>query len=308
MMEWTREAADEVLRLFLARTGLKNTKTKLISFRQTAIFYLADHDASLRVYGPGEDPVRAERMVQLARHLAGQDFPAIRPHAAFADQPFDIANLRASLWHWIEADDPMPKTDEMLGRLLRQLHDLPGSNALRLESFDPVGKIRQRLKRLKSMQVIPASGLRALQAALARALDMGGELQESRLGIGLIHGDATPGNIVVSGGKAILIDLDSSALGAREWDLVPMAVASKRFSQSQERWLRFIDAYGIDEHGLPGLEAASLVKQLTMTCYLCLSAGMSAAIDNEIRNRLRMWEEWDLDGRWHSGFSVARPE
>ena len=141
MMEWTREAADEVLRLFLARTGLKNTKTKLISFRQTAIFYLADHDASLRVYGPGEDPVRAERMVQLARHLAGQDFPAIRPHAAFADQPFDIANLRASVWHWIEADDPMPKTDEMLGRLLRQLHDLPGSNALRLESFDPVATV-----------------------------------------------------------------------------------------------------------------------------------------------------------------------
>src|SRR6476661_1365360 len=174
MMNWTPEAADEALRHFLVTTGLKETKTKLISFRQTAIFHLSDNDASLRVYGPGEDPVRAERMVSLARHLAGHGFPAIRPHAAFADQPFNIANLRASVWHWIEADDSRSDTDELFGRALRRFHDLPTSSALHLEPFDPVGKVRQRLARLRSMQVIPASGLTILEAALARALDLGG--------------------------------------------------------------------------------------------------------------------------------------
>ena len=133
-------------------------------------------------------------------------------------------------------------------------------------------------------------------------------LRNSTLGHGLIHGDAMPGNAILSGGRLIMIDLDSVGLGAREWDLVPMAVVAQRFSKTKDRWHAFLAGYGVDEASLPGLQAASVIKQLTMTAYLCLSAGQSPAIDEEIRRRLTMWADWDLDGRWGSGFIVNRPD
>lgn len=300
---WTRRSAEAALHATLAEVGIAETRARLVSFRQNAVFHLADNGKSLRIYGPGEDPQRAERMVMLARHLAQLDFPSIRICALPGTQPFPVGGFPASLWHWIEEDDPKPDTAGMLGRVLRRLHDLPGCEVPDLPAFDPVGKVLGRLERLRAAATIPAGGLDTLRTALARALDMGGELRWSRLGIGVIHGDAMPGNIVVSSGAPILIDLDSAARGAREWDLVPMGVVARRFSRSGERWRRFLAGYGIDERDLPGLEAACLVKELTITSYLCLSAGQSAAIDDEIRRRLRMWAEWDIAGRWRSDFT-----
>ena len=58
---------------------------------------------------------------------------------------------------------------------------------------------------------------------------------------------------------------------------------------------------------LPDLQAASIIKQLSMTIYLCLSAGQSANIDAEIAQRIRMWETWDLAGKWTTGFTIGPP-
>ncbi|MFM9937891.1 MAG: phosphotransferase [Hyphomicrobiaceae bacterium] len=305
MSDWSPNRALKALQQFLAEFGLREPAVQLVSFRQTAIYRLPGIGASLRVYGPGEDTMRGDRMIALAKYLAETDFPAIRLHPDFVSQPIDLAGLKASVWQWIEADRLPTDADLRFGRLLRSLHDMPVDSSLALPSFDPVRTVRQRLDRLERERKVRPEDIACLKVSLARAIDMGGELRASRLGSGLIHGDAMPGNMIISHGAAVLIDLDSGAWGGREWDLVPMAVVAKRFDASHERWNRFVAGYGADPRDFSGFEAATLIKQLTMTTYLCLSAGHSAEIDAEIRSRLRMWREWDLVGQWRSGFTVA---
>ena len=107
----------------------------------------------------------------------------------------------------------------------------------------------------------------------------------------------------------VMIDLDSVCAGPREWDLVPMYVTSKRLSRDGERpWRAFLKGYGVNEGELLDLQAASIIKQLSMTIYLCLSAGQSANVDAEIARRIRMWETSDMAGRWTTGFTMGPSE
>lgn len=151
MAQWLPNAAREALMHFLADFELLEPSANLISFRQTAIFRLPGIDASLRIYGPGDNIARADRMVALAKYLADVGFPAIRLHPAFATQPFNLAGFRASVWQWIEAARCPTDIEGNFGQLLRRFHDLPESNTLSLPLFDPIRLVRQRLTRLEAV-------------------------------------------------------------------------------------------------------------------------------------------------------------
>ena len=303
---WSQRVAQQVLDEFAARFGISGARPKLISFRQNAIFYLADQGISLRIYGPAEHPVRAALMVNCARWLERHNFPAVRLSPILAGQPLDLLGYQISVWQWVRQDDLRPHYALLYGRLLKSFHALPENDEFAVLPFDPVGKIRQRLDRLKTKQTISTESQTLLEGAYDRVNATQAELQNSKLGRGIIHGDAMPGNAIQRDGQMVMIDLDSVTFGPREWDLVPMAIAAKRFGQrGQARWREFLEGYGIDEGDLAELHAAKIIKQLSMTVYLCLSAGQSAAIDTEIARRLRMWADGDLDGHWSTGFTVA---
>jgi hypothetical protein len=317
---WTPQFANQVCATFIATASLKESRVKLISFRQNAIFHLADIDCSLRVYGPAEGANRALPMVACGRWLEAHGFPAIRLSTALPQQPTEIAGCQVSLWQWIAEDghekdgrkqgvvsaEARADKARLFGRLLRRLHDLPPAPQLPLSPFDPMGKIRRRLDRLTAAAALPRDDIAILEMVFARAGAMAGDLRRSRLGEGVIHGDAIPSNALLSGGEMVLIDLDSACIGPREWDLVPMAVHAVRFARENDTdWPQFLNGYGIAATDLPELEAASIIKQLSMTVFLCLSHGQSLEIDAEISRRLQMWQRWDLTGRWRSGFKVA---
>jgi len=303
---WSESVAQQVCDEFVARFGISEAHPKLISFRQNAIFHFAGTGISLRVYGPGEDPDRAAVMVNCARWLESHDFPAVRPSPILAEQPFDLVGYQISVWWWVRQDGLRPNSAFLYGRLLRSFHALPGNNELTVLAFDPVGKIRHRLDRLKVGEIISTEARALLEHVFGRVDGMREDLRNSKLGQGIVHGDAMPGNAIQRDGQMVMIDLDSVTFGPREWDLAPMAVASKRFGQrGQARWREFLEGYGVDESDLAELDAAVIIKQLSMTVYLCLSAGQSAEIDEEITRRLRMWSDWDLDGHWSTGFTVA---
>ena len=116
----------------------------------------------------------------------------------------------------------------------------------------------------------------------------------------LLHGDALIGNTILSGGKLVLIDFDSAGMGAREWDLAPTLVTARRFHGSPAVWRDFLDGYGADGVSVKRVEAASKVKQLSMTVALSFNRGLSPAIDDELDLRIRCWADWDFETRWHS--------
>ncbi len=308
-LPWSESLARRVCNTFMARAGLSNHHPTLISFRQNAIFHIPGPDISLRIYGPGENQTRATFMVISARWLEARNFPAVRLAPIETAQPFTVLGYQTSVWRWVVADEPGQDGAFAYGQLLRRFHDLPAADAPAVPDFDPMTRIRQRLDRIRAAAIIPKEAGAVLTGVVDRAAGMADALGNTRLGRGILHGDAMPGNAIQSGGEMIMIDLDSVCVGPREWDLVPMYVIAKRFSGNGAcRWRDFLTGYGVDEADLADLQAASIVKQLSMTIYLCLSAGQSAAIDAEIARRIRAWEIWDMAGRWTTGFSIGRSE
>jgi Ser/Thr protein kinase RdoA (MazF antagonist) len=308
-LPWSESVVWRVCDAFIVRAGLSNYRPALISFRQNAIFYFAGPEISLRIYGPGENQTRATLMVISARWLQERNFPAVRLSPIETAQPFNLLGYQTSVWQWVVADEPGQDGAFAYGQLLRRFHDLPAMDAPSVPAFDQMTRIRQRLDRIRAAEIIAKEAETVLTGVVGRAAAMADSLGDTRLGRGILHGDALPGNAVQSGGEMVMIDLDSVCAGPREWDLVPMYVTSKRFSRNGERrWRAFLNGYGVDDGDLPDLQAASIIKQLSMTIYLCLSAGQSAGVDAEIAQRIRMWETWDLAGRWTTGFTIGQSE
>jgi len=308
-LPWSEPVAWSVCDTFMVRAGLSNHRPALISFRQNAIFYVPGPDISLRIYGPGENQTRATLMVISARWLEEHNFPAVRLSPIETTQPFNVLGYQTSVWQWVAADKAKQDSAFAYGKLLRRFHDLPATDAPPVPDFDQITRIRQRLDRIRAAEIISKEARAVLTGVVGRAAGMADSLGDTRLGRGILHGDAMPGNAVQSSGEMVMIDLDSVCIGPREWDLVPMYVTSQRFSRNGEaRWRAFLNGYGADDGDLPDLQAASIIKQLSMTIYLCLSAGQSPGIDAEIARRIRMWETWDLAGKWTTGFTIGPSE
>jgi aminoglycoside phosphotransferase (APT) family kinase protein len=244
-------------------------------------------------------------MVISALWLKERSFPAVRVSPIEIAQPLNLLGCQTSVWQWIVADEPGQDSAFAFGQLLRRFHDLPATDAPSVPDFDQMTRIRQRFDRIRAAEIISKEAEALLTGVIGRAAAMADSLGNTRLGRGILHGDAMPGNAVQSRGVMVMIDLDSVCAGPREWDLVPMYVTSKRFFPNGERrWHAFLKGYGVNDGDLPDLQAASIIKQLSMTIYLCLSAGQSANIDAEIARRIRVWETWDLAGRWTTGFTI----
>ena len=57
--------------------------------------------------------------------------------------------------------------------------------------------------------------------------------------MGPIHGDAHTGNLLVDTGQVVLSDFQSAAVGPREWDLLPTAIALERYGLAEDRYQQF---------------------------------------------------------------------
>ena len=146
----------------------------------------------------------------------------------------------------------------------------------------------------------PREYLAVLQDALHIAEDREATLRDTMLGMGVIHGDALLGNTIHTPAGLQMIDFDSVCYGPREWDLVPSLITAERFGRGTESWSAFLRGYGIASERLAHLEAANVVKQLSMTVVLCLRHGQSMAVDRELARRLSHWKQWDFNCWWHT--------
>ncbi|MGH3568173.1 MAG: phosphotransferase family protein [Pseudonocardia sp.] len=83
---------------------------------------------------------------------------------------------------------------------------------------------------------------------------------------GHIHGDANVGNVICDDrGHAVLIDLDSFAIGAREWDLIQTALFFDRLGwHTEEEYREFVEVYGYDITSRPARSAVPPAQSPTV--------------------------------------------
>jgi Ser/Thr protein kinase RdoA (MazF antagonist) len=295
---WSPEGAREVADAFLDSEGLQEPAVELLRFYQNAIFRLPRSGLTLRIYGPEDARAKAVLMVSTARFLEDRHFPSVRLAPHESGQPFELLGRQVSLWRWIDEDAGKPRDFRAFGALLRRLHEIAEKPGFSVPRFDPMAKIAGRLARLKER--LPAGHLDVLEGSAARVACEAETVMGADARTVLLHGDALIGNTISAGGRLVLIDFDSVGVGAREWDLAPTQVTAHRFRQSQRIWRDFLDGYGADGISKTRIEAASKVKQLSMTVALCFNRGLSAAIDAELDLRIGCWADWDFETAWHS--------
>ena len=297
---WSVGEAKKVAEALLRDAGLREPGMTLIRFYHNGIFRLPGSGLTLRVYGPDNDLARARLMVAAARFLQRQEFPAVRPAEDFPDQPLEVLGRQVSVWRWIDGDPGVRKRPSSFGKLLRRLHRTVMRPALEADSYDPLAKIRRRLSTLRDAAKLPAGYDDVLDAAVERVASLSKKLAISERDEVLLHGDALIGKALQSAGELFLIDLDSIGYGAREWDLAPTKVTVDRFGRPAEDWREFVAGYGDADVSNERIEAAGVVKQLSMTVSLCFNSGLNTAVDTELDRRIRCWAEGDMESPWTS--------
>lgn len=199
---------------------------------------LRSGDVAVKVYPPGTDPAHLDRLTDA---LAGTS-TAYLPLGAAVVTSHGVVTVTP----WLPA--ALPVTWGETGALLRRFHaehadaDVP--------EWTPLSRLPSQVEGL------PDEAADVLLTARQGLLAALGEVR-SELGVGTIHGDVSPSNVMRATAGPRLIDLDWVARAPREYDL---AAASRRFRDgeiSQETYAGFCAAYGFDVltwEGLPVLD------------------------------------------------------
>lgn len=198
-----------------------------------------------------------------------------------------------SFWHAVPANGSSPTVGD-LAALLRRFHSLP-SPPVDLPLFDPFAAVPARLRHA----AVDGDDLRFLDS-LHERLEEEYERLEFSAPIGLIHGDAHRGNVLIQDGKPLLLDFEVVAIGPREWDLVPTALAVDRFRLDEATYKSFAAIYGRDVREWAGYPVLRAIRELTMTTWLMQNVEEDPAVAAEFALRVASLREGDLGRVWHA--------
>jgi len=240
---WTAEAAAPLVAAAASRWGLDGTP-ELLRLGTNASHRVGD--AVVRVAPAGRDREAVERELALARFLAGRDFDAVRPLEV--EQPIDVDGHWATAWEWIPHDPAQVTDGEAFGALVRGFHDVTVDYAAELPGWGALELIAARLGGLRRNPHFSPEELAILEevrSGLERRLD---ELASSTP-VGVVHGDAHPGNVLTETGtgRTVLADFDLIGRGPRAWDLAPAALHPRRYGADPAWWHAVRAGYGRTE-------------------------------------------------------------
>jgi aminoglycoside phosphotransferase (APT) family kinase protein len=235
---------------------------------------------------------RVKRELCVARWLATAHVPAIRVYEQI-DQPTLVDGHPVSFWHTVTGGEPVP-THVDLARLLAAFHAADNCPC-ELASFDPLKTSQTRLAQTDG---VPDSDRNFLQN---RCAELNEQLPHLAFALprGPIHGDAHTSNLLTDRGQVVLLDFESSAIGPREWDLLPTAIAVERYGRPEEQYQEFADTYGFDVRAWAGYPVLREVRELTMTTWIMQNIGESPAVAAEFALRVASLRERDFQRGWN---------
>jgi hypothetical protein len=263
--------------------GLDPAGARLVRLGSNAVYALADGHVIVRIASDAGDLAEAERTVAVGRWLAEVGIPANRLVPGIS-QPALVEGRPVTFWQSVQDEEEYATLPE-LADLLKQLHWLDEPESLGLPYFDPMPKVRTGLAGL-------GAGVRPADATYLRERAERLEKEYGRLDFvlpfGLVHGDASIGNVLRDrAGHAVLIDLDGFALAAREWDLIQTALFYDRFGwHTRAEYESFVDHYGFDVMNWPGYEALADLRELMMTLWLGRKAAAEPKAAEEFARRV----------------------
>ncbi|RZS90342.1 Ser/Thr protein kinase RdoA (MazF antagonist) [Motilibacter rhizosphaerae] len=219
---------------------------EVVQVVSTAVLRVAG--LAVKVYPVGTD---AARLRAQAAALAGAGEHWVLPVAG----PVETAYGVVTAYPWLPADAPVGWSET--GALLAAYHaaDVPTAD---LPRWTPLRRLPEQVAAYAAVPGADPGLVAACLGARERLLERVAGLR-SELGVGAIHGDVSPANVLRRDGRPVLIDSDFVAVGPREYDLVPAAQRRERGAIDEGEYLAFCDAYGCDVRGWEGL---GLVEEL----------------------------------------------
>jgi aminoglycoside phosphotransferase (APT) family kinase protein len=164
-----------------------------------------------------------ERELALARYLAGRGAPAAAPSADLPPGPHRHDGLALSLWTHLPHDPDRMPPPEPVGRLLADLHralrDYPDELPV-AAPLDDVDGVLALLDRTGGTAEDDLALLRAHRDRLAETLHTSGPTQP-------LHGDAHPGNLLLTADGPVWNDFEDTWRGPVAWDLACLAETPK---------------------------------------------------------------------------------
>lgn len=236
-------AAQALLALDEARLSLPLHLPDATVISALTTVVLRSGGAAVKVYPPGTDPAHLDL---LAAALGGTS-TAHLPDGRAVVTSHGIVTVTP----WLPAAPAV--TWEETGALLRRFHTEHA--AADVPVWTPLSRLPSQVEGL------PLDVAEVLLAARAALLDALGEVR-SELGVGTIHGDVSPSNVMRTAAGPRLIDLDWVAVAPREYDL---AAASRRVRDgeiSRQTYAGFCDAYGFDVLSWDGLPVLDRIADL----------------------------------------------
>ncbi|WP_063041740.1 aminoglycoside phosphotransferase family protein [Nocardia pseudovaccinii] len=291
----SREAATRlILESACAAVGYSAARAEVISMNENAVYRLPGGVVA-RISRPGQLET-ARREVVVSRWLEDSGIRAVRVIRELP-QPIEVEGQPVVFWHELPPHEI--SRPAQVGRMLRQLHDLPAPTDIGLGRVQPFVRLDQRIEAAPSLTDDDRVWMHEHLASL--------EQRWANLPNGLpwcaIHGDAHEGNIVTADdGRAILLDLERFCIGPPEWDTVQTAVnwASCGWI-SEGEYKEFVTAYGHDIMEWDGFELLRDVREFRMTSWLAQLAAENASLHEQAAYRVaclrgkegeRPWSGW----------------
>lgn len=234
---------------------------------------------------PAHHTSALHRALALTRWLHEQGVPVTAPaHRELIDDGPRVASVWTHYPHH-PTQEPAPAD---LGALLGRLHRA-GEAPVKLPAHDPLASLLVTLEQTRHLPQSTVADLRARAHDLRQAY---AELS-SRLGIGLLHGDAWLGNVLVDAdGRARLCDWDEAAVGPREIDLANLHQGHRRFGRTSTELDAFAAAYGDDLRDWAGLPVLVAIRDLhTMGAYIRASDGGDQKAAAQLERRISTLDE-----------------
>jgi Ser/Thr protein kinase RdoA (MazF antagonist) len=273
--------SPDVLERACAAAGIDATGARLLRVGSNAVYRL-EGPVIARVSRPGADAGDVRQTVAVARWLEAVGYPAVR--VMDVDQPVAIDGQLVTFWEAVSDDGDQYASVAEVAEVLVKLHRLTVPDYLRLPDLLPFANAVQRIEASTWLNLQDRAFLSAMLAQM-RALYAGPEFT---LPPGVIHGDASIGNVLRDGhGRPVVIDLDGFAIGPREWDLAMTAIYYDSFGwHSREEYQDFVRVYGYDIMTWPGYPAMRAVREFLMVTWVIQKAPESGQAAAEAAKRI----------------------